>query len=85
MFYRGKHYKKRFIPFLERVKMQLIFYWTCFKQKVFYICDLWIGWIDKHDAFWDKIEDKIMAFIDKHWYWLGRQIHIIKLILEDFK
>lgn len=85
MFYRGKHHKKRFKPAVEEYKTQLIFYWICFKQKVFCVCDLWIGLIDKHDKFWDRVENKFMGFIDKHWYWLGRQIHTIKLMLKDFK
>ena len=56
--YRGKHYKKRFGPTVDKYKTQLIFLLLKIRHKCSPIFH-WLGsLIHKHDEWWDKTEKK---------------------------
>lgn len=84
-YYRGKHYKKRFGPTVDKYKTQLINYFFKLKYKLNPIFNWFASLIHKHDEWWDSVELRLGAFIDKHWRWLSREIHIIKILIEEFK
>ena len=85
MHYQGKHYQKRFVPIVRRYKRRLNECKLYIKQKVHILLTPLANLIDKHDEWWDAVDLRLGALIDKQFMRLLRIKFAIRQWFSEFK
>ena len=85
MHYQGKHYQKRFVPIARRYQKRVVKCKLYIKQKVHILLTPLANLIDKHDAWWDAVDLRLGAFIDKQFMEFLRIKFIIMQWFSEFK